>query len=72
MKLLEYWGKSQSSYETNKYVGNLMRLILEEVIMSDSVMLDGQLQLFLLLFFIYFFFFLNTERISFNEDWLEL
>ena len=57
MKLLEYWGKSQSSYETNKYVGNLMRLILEEVIMSDSVMLDGQLQLFLLLFFIYFFFF---------------
>ena len=57
MKLLEYWGKSQSSYETSKYVGNLMRLILEEVIMSDSVMLDGQLQLFLLLFFIYFFFF---------------
>ena len=38
---------------------NLMRLILEEVIMSDRHMLDGQLYLFLQLFF-------NTEKIILN------
>ena len=43
IKLLEYRGKFQSSYETNKSVGNKMRLILEEVIMSDRHMSDGQL-----------------------------
>ena len=42
-KLLEYCGKFQSSYETNKPVGNIMRLILEKVIMSDRHMSDGQL-----------------------------
>ena len=43
IKLLEYWGKSQSFYETNKSLGNVMRLILEEVIVSDRHMSDGQL-----------------------------
>ena len=36
IKLLEYCGKFQSSYETIKSVGNIIRLILEEVIMSDG------------------------------------
>ena len=40
-----------------KSMGKIMGLMLEEVIMSDSVMPDGQLQLFLLLFFIYLFIF---------------
>ena len=65
IKLLKYWGKFKSSYETNKSVGNVMRLILEEVIMSDRHMSDGQLELF-------FQFFFNTERISLNEDWIAL
>ena len=65
IKLLEYQGKFQSSYETNKSVGNIMRLILEEVIMSDRHMSDEQLWLFLQVFF-------NTERISLNEDWTAL
>ena len=43
IKLLEYWGKFQSSYETNKSVGNTMGLILGEVIMSGRHMSDGQL-----------------------------
>ena len=43
VKLLEYWGKFQSSYETNKSIGNITGLILEEVIMSDRHMSDGQL-----------------------------
>ena len=43
IKLLECWGKFQTSYETNKSVGNIMRLILEEVIMSDRHMSNGQL-----------------------------
>ena len=38
---------------------NVMMLILEEVIMSDRHMLDGQLYLFLQLFF-------NAEKISLN------
>ena len=50
IKLLEYWGKFQSSYETNKSIGNITGLILEEVIMSDRHMLDGQLKLFLQFF----------------------
>ena len=50
IKLLKYWGKFKSSYETNKSVGNVMRLILEEVIMSDRHMSDGQLKLFLQFF----------------------
>ena len=43
IKLLEYCGKFQSSYETYKSVGNIMRLILEEVIFSDRHMSDGKL-----------------------------
>ena len=43
IKLLEYWSKVQSSYETNKSAGITTGLILEEVIMSDRQMLDGQL-----------------------------
>ena len=50
IKLLKYWGKFQSPYETNKPVGNIMRLILEEVIISDRHMSDGQLHLFVQLF----------------------
>ena len=42
-----------------KSMENIMRLILEEVIMSDRHMLEGQLYLFLQLF-------LNTEKISLN------
>ena len=37
----------------------LMRLILDEVIMSDRYMVDGQMNLFLQLFF-------NTEKIRLN------
>ena len=37
----------------------IMRLFLEEVVMSDRHMLDGQLYLFLKLFF-------NNEKISLN------
>ena len=43
INLLEYWSKVQSSYETNKSVGITTGLILEEVIMSDRQMSDGQL-----------------------------
>ena len=42
-----------------KSMENIMRLILEEVIMSDRHMLEGQLYSFLQLF-------LNTEKISLN------
>ena len=59
IKFQGYLGKFQSSYETKKPMENLMRLILEEVIMSDRHMLDGQLYLFLQLFF-------NTEKIILN------
>ena len=55
IRLLEYLGKFQSSYETNKSMKNIMRLILEEVIMLNRHMLDGQLYLFF-----------NTEKISLN------
>ena len=43
IKLLEYWSKVQSSFETNKSVGITTGLFLEEVIMSDRQMSDGQL-----------------------------
>ena len=51
----EYWGNFQSSYETKKSsMEKIMRLMLEEVIMSD-----GQMYSFLQLFF-------NTEKIRLN------
>ena len=40
-----YWN-TQSPYETNSSMENIMRLILEEVIMSDRYMLDGQFATF--------------------------
>ena len=52
-------GRFQSSYGTKKSMENIMKLLLEEVIMSDRHMSDGQLYLFLQLFF-------NTEKISLN------
>ena len=55
----EYWGNFQSSYETKKFMEKIMRLMLEEVIMSDRHMSDGQMYSFLQLFF-------NTEKISLN------
>ena len=55
IKLYEYWGNFQSSYETKKSsMEKIIRLMLEEVIMSD-----GQMYSFLQLFF-------NTEKISLN------
>ena len=47
IKLYEYWGNFQSSYETEKSMKNIMRLILEEVIMLDRHMQDGQMYSFL-------------------------
>ena len=56
IKLYEYWGKLQSSHETKQSsMEKIMRLMLEEVIMSD-----GQMYSFLQLFF-------NTEKISLNR-----
>ena len=43
IKLKEYWGNFQSSYETKKYMENIIRLFLKIVIMSDRHMLSGQL-----------------------------
>ena len=44
IKLYEYWGNFQSSYETKKYsMEKIQRLMLEEVIMSDRHMSDGQI-----------------------------
>ena len=43
IRLLEHWGKFQSSHEKNKSVGIIMSLILEKVIMSDRHISDGQL-----------------------------
>ena len=60
IKLQEYWGKSQSAAWDKKV--NIMRLILEEVIMSYRHMSDGQLYLFLQLFFF------NTEKINWKLD----
>ena len=60
IKLFEYWGNFQSSYETKKSsMEKAMRLILEGVIMSDRHMSDGQMYSFLQLFF-------NTEKVSLN------
>ena len=60
IKLYEYWGNFQSSHETKKSsMEKIMRLMLEEVIMSDRHMSDGQMYSFLQLFF-------NTEKISLN------
>ena len=50
IKLQEYWGNFESSYETNNPMENIMRLILEKFIMSDRHMSDGQLYSFLQLF----------------------
>ena len=53
--LYGYCGNFQSSYETKKSsMEKIMRLMLEEVIMSD-----GQIYSFLQLFF-------NTEKLSLN------
>ena len=59
IKLLKHWGKFQSSYETNKSMENIMRRILEEVIILDRHKSDGQLYLFLHLFS-------STEKICLN------
>ena len=59
INLEEYWGNFQSSYETKESMENIMSLILEEVIMSDRHLSDGQLFSFLQLFF-------NTEKLSLN------
>ena len=48
IKLYEYWGNFQSSYWTkNSSMEKIMRLILEEVIMPDRNMSDGQIYSFL-------------------------
>ena len=55
IKSYECWGNFQSSYETKESsMEEIIRLILEEVIMSD-----GQIYSFLQFFF-------NTEKISLN------
>ena len=44
IKLCEYWSKFQYSYETKKSsMEKIMRLMLEEVIMSNRHMSDGQM-----------------------------
>ena len=43
-KLYEYWGNFQSSCETKKSMENVMRLMLEEVNMSDRHTSNGILQ----------------------------
>ena len=60
IKSYEYWGNFQSSYETKiSSMEKIMRLILEEVIMTDRYMADGQMSSFLQLFF-------SNEKIRFN------
>ena len=60
IKLNEYCYNFQSSYETKKsFMEKIMRLMLEEVIMLDGHMSDGQMYSYLPLFF-------NTEKISLN------
>ena len=54
------WVTFKSSYETKKFsMENIIRLMLEEIIMSDRLLSDGQIYSFLQLFF-------NTEKISLN------
>ena len=51
IKLLECWANFQSSNETKKSsMEKIMRLMLEEVIISDRHMSDGQMHLYLQLF----------------------
>ena len=57
IKLHEYWGNFQSSYETKKSTVEKIMRLLEEVIMSDRQMSDGQMYSFLQLSF-------NTEKNS--------
>ena len=59
IKLQEHWGNFQVSYEPKKSMQNIMRLMLEEVIMSDGHISDGQLYSFLQLF-------VNTVKTSLN------
>ena len=52
IKLYEYWDNFQYSYETKKsFVENIMRLMFEEVKMSDRHTSDGQIYSFLQQFF---------------------
>ena len=54
------WVTFKSSYETKKFsMENIIRLMLEEIIMSDRLLSDVQIYSFLQLFF-------NTEKISLN------
>ena len=47
MQLYEYWSNFQSSYETKKTsMERIMRLILDEVIMSNRHMSDGHIVIF--------------------------
>ena len=47
IKLYEYWGNFQSPYETEtSSMEKITRLILEEVIMSDRHMSNGQMYSF--------------------------
>ena len=60
VKLYEYCGNFQSSYKAKKFsMEKIMRLILDEVIMSDRYMSYGQMFSFLQLFF-------NTEKARLN------
>ena len=60
IKLWEYWSNLQFSYEIKKsYMEKIMRMMLEEVIMSGIHMSDGQMYPLSQLFF-------NTEKISLN------
>ena len=60
IKLYEYWSNFQFSYETKNYsMEKITRLMLEQVIMSDRHMSDGQMSSFLQFFF-------STEKIRLN------
>ena len=60
IRLYEYWGNFHCSYETKKhFIETIIRLILDEVIMSDRFMSDGQMYSFLIFVF-------NTEKIRLN------
>ena len=58
IKLYEYWGNFQSSYETKKSMEKIMRLMLKQVIMSDRHV--GWTDVFI------FATFFSTEKISLN------
>ena len=60
IKLYEYWSNIQYYYETKKfYMEKITNLMVEEVIMSDRHLSDGQMSSFLQLFF-------NTKNIRLN------